>query len=210
MGWPTTFVRIAGCPLRCSWCDTAWALSAKAGVPTPIPDIVGAVKEFGLKRVCITGGEPLAHQKTPDLVMALLDAGCTDIVIETSGAFPLLEVPSQVSYVMDWKCPTSGESHRNHPPNIEQLRPQDEVKFVIAEESDFLWAIDQLDVLGLPARCSVLFSAVASIAHDAPGGPGQATLGHDQLATWILQHGIPVRQQLQFHKVLWPEQQRGV
>ena len=208
-GQPCTFIRIAGCPQRCNWCDTAYALKAHSGEVMHIEQIVEAAGLHGLDFVLITGGEPLAHKDTPLLAQALLDAGARELAVETSGAFDVGPLPPEVHLVMDWKCPDSGEHQRNLDKNLWSLRKSDDLKFVIATRPDFDWAIEQVDKHQLCDRSVVYFSAVAAIPRDAPGGPDQPTLPPATLADWILESKQPIRLQLQLHKLLWPNKDRG-
>ena len=188
VGLPTVFVRLTGCPLRCSWCDTAYAFSG--GETRTLDDILAEVAGHGLRHVCVTGGEPLAQKGCLALLAALYDAG-HDVSLETSGALDVSAVDPRVVKVMDLKTPASGECDRNLYTNIDHLHPQDQVKFVIADEADYLWSRDVLRSRNLNARCEVLFSPVA----------GQ--LAPALLADWILRDRLDVRFQLQLHKLLW-------
>jgi len=190
VGLPTVFVRLTGCPLRCVWCDTAYAFSG--GQFYPIDDIVRQVAAFGLRHVCVTGGEPLAQQGCPTLLTALCDAGF-EVSLETSGALDISAVDPRVARIMDLKAPGSGEAAKNRWANIDQLRRGDEIKIVLADEADYAWACEQIATHRLTERCEVLFSPVA----------GQ--LDPAQLAEWIVRDRLPVRFQLQLHKVLWAD-----
>ncbi|MDR1276526.1 MAG: 7-carboxy-7-deazaguanine synthase QueE [Candidatus Accumulibacter sp.] len=188
-GLPTVFIRLTGCPLRCVWCDTRTAFSG--GTRIEIADILTRVGEYATRFVCVTGGEPLAQPECLTLLADLCDAGY-DVSLETSGALDISRVDPRVSRVVDFKAPGSGESEKNHWPNVEALRANDEVKFVLASRADYEWARRILAEHRLDARCAVLFSAV--------GG----ALPNSSLADWILEDRLPVRLQLQLHKVLWP------
>lgn len=188
VGLPTVFVRLTGCPLRCHWCDTTHAFSG--GERMPLAAILAQVGHFPTRYVCITGGEPLAQAACLSLLTALCDAGY-DVSLETSGALPLLGVDERVSKIMDLKAPDSGESARNCWDNLACLTPRDEIKVVIASRTDYDWAVQQLRDHRLAERCPVLFSPVAG------------NLAPLALAEWILADGLPVRFQLQLHKLLW-------
>lgn len=194
-GRPCTFVRLAGCPLRCTWCDTEYSFAA--GERLSISQIVERVQALGVPLVELTGGEPLAQKPAPALLQALCDAGL-EVLLETSGAYPFGHLDQRVTVIADLKCPGSGESARNLWTELAQLRPQDELKCVIADRHDFDWALARLhgELSGL--RATVLWSAVA----------GQLPLA--ELAAWLLEARAPGRLQLQLHKIIWPEIDRGV
>lgn len=193
-GCPCTFVRLAGCPLRCRWCDTAYA--REGGETMTVDEVVGRVRELGLPLVELTGGEPLAQAATPALATALLDAGL-DVMCETSGAFDISVLPTGVRRIMDIKAPGSGEGGRMMWSNLEQLTPTDDVKLVLADRRDYVWARDVVQRHQLEQRCPILLSAAAPLLEPA------------ELAAWILEDRLPVRLQLQLHKVLWPGEERG-
>ena len=191
VGWPTVFVRLTGCPLRCSYCDTAYAF--KGGETLTLAAILEQVAGFRTRHVTVTGGEPLAQKGCLALLTALCDAGC-EVSLETSGALDISDVDARVIRVMDLKTPSSGECERNRYDNIEQLLPHDQLKFVIADQADYAWSREQLLRHDLAARCEVLFSPVA-------GRLAPATL-----ADWILRDRLPVRFQIQLHKYLWGDE----
>lgn len=191
MGWRTVFVRLTGCPLRCGYCDTAYAF--KGGEWWEIDDIIASVAQYEARHVTVTGGEPLAQADCAVLLTALCDAGYR-VSLETSGAVDISSVDPRVVRVMDLKTPGSGELDKNLYANIDQLRPVDQVKFVITDEDDYRWSREQLQRWGLTARCEVLFSPVAG---DMPPR---------RLADWILRDRLDVRFQLQLHKILWGDQ----
>lgn len=188
VGLPTVFVRLTGCPLRCTWCDTEYAFSG--GEPMSVEEVVARVGAYGCPTVCVTGGEPLAQKACPDLLAALCDAGHS-VSLETSGALDIGPVDRRVSRIMDLKAPDSGESARNRWENLELLSPRDELKLVLASRRDYEWARALLRERKPEARCPVLLS------------PVHGRLDPAQLAEWILGDRLPVRFQLQLHKLLW-------
>lgn len=192
MGLPTVFVRLTGCPLRCTYCDTEYAFTG--GELMAIEDILARVAEYQPAYVTVTGGEPLAQPNCLPLLTQLCDAGY-EVSLETGGAMSLEGVDSRVVSVLDLKTPASGEMQRNDYDNIPRLRRHDQVKFVICDREDYEWARFKLDELKLADRVAdVLFS------------PSHADLSGRQLAEWILQDRLPVRMQLQLHKILWDDQ----
>ncbi|MEW5782454.1 MAG: 7-carboxy-7-deazaguanine synthase QueE [Pseudomonadota bacterium] len=197
VGLPTVFIRLTGCPLRCVWCDTAYAFSG--GETLSLAGILERVAAFECPTVCVTGGEPLAQAACHSLLTALCDAGYS-VSLETSGALDISAVDARVSRIVDIKAPGSGEVEKNRWENLAQLRPADEVKFVLASRADYDWAKDVLtgrhEKSALAGRhladlCPVLFSPVADRLPPA------------RLAEWILADRLPVRFQLQLHKLLW-------
>ena len=188
VGWPTTFVRLTGCPLRCHYCDTAYAFHG--GAWQSLDSLVAQVAALGAHHVCVTGGEPLAQKAVLTLMTRLCDAGHA-VSIETSGALDIAPIDPRVRRVMDLKTPDSGECHRNRWENLSALRPQDEVKFVLCSRADYDWACRQVDEHGLAARSQVLFS------------PSQGQLDATALADWIVADRREVRFQFQLHKALW-------
>jgi 7-carboxy-7-deazaguanine synthase len=188
VGFPTVFVRLTGCPLRCGYCDTAYAFYG--GQSWALPDILQAVARHGARYVCVTGGEPLAQKSCPTLLSALADAGYR-VSLETSGALPIGEVDARVIRVVDVKTPGSGEEGRNRYEQLELLRAEEQVKFVICDRADYDWSRGLLERTRLAERCQVLFS------------PSHAQLPAHALADWILEDRLPVRFQIQLHKYLW-------
>jgi 7-carboxy-7-deazaguanine synthase len=182
------FVRLTGCPLRCQYCDTAYAFHG--GEWWEIDAILAEVAKQGVKHVCVTGGEPLAQKRCIQLLKALCDAGY-EVSLETSGAIDVSAVDPRVSRVVDLKTPGSKEMHRNLLSNIELLTARDQVKFVICDRADYEWARGMLAEHALTARCEVLFS------------PSYGQVGARELAEWILADRLPVRFQMQLHKELW-------
>lgn len=190
-GWPTVFVRLTGCPLRCQYCDTAYAFHG--GEWWEIDAIVAEVARHGVRHVCVTGGEPLAQKRCIALLGKLCDAGYV-VSLETSGALDIGEVDTRVSRVVDIKTPGSMEAARNHWDNLALLTPNDQVKFVICDRADFEWARDMVAKHELHERCDVLFS------------PSFGQLDARELADWIVAEALPVRYQLQLHKLLWNDE----
>jgi 7-carboxy-7-deazaguanine synthase len=189
-GLPTVFIRLTGCPLRCTWCDTEYAFTG--GTPTRIEDVLAEVARYPTRYVCVTGGEPLAQKSCLPLLKALCDAG-HDVCLETSGALDITLVDPRVARIMDLKAPGSGETDKNLLSNIPDLRQTDEVKIVIASRADYDWAKEIIAAHQLSACCDVVLSPVA----------GQ--LNPTELAEWILADGLAVRFQIQLHKLLWSD-----
>lgn len=189
-GLPSAFVRLTGCPLRCAWCDTAYAFHG--GKAMTVQAILDEVARCGARYVCVTGGEPLAQKGCLTLLEALCDAGYS-VSLETSGALDVSRVDGRVSRIMDLKAPASGESGRNRWENLAQLSPRDEIKMVLAGESDYDWAKHVLAEHRLERICPVLFS------------PVYGKLSPTALADWVLRDRLPVRMQIQLHKLLWGE-----
>ena len=189
VGQPTTFIRLTGCPLRCHYCDTAYAF--QGGELQTLDDIVDKVKTYPTKLVTVTGGEPLAQPDCLPLLRLLIQEGYR-VSLETSGALPIASVPDAVSIVLDLKTPGSGEVHRNLYENIAELRSKDQIKFVILDKADYDWARFKISEFDLTARVEeVLFS------------PVYESLTPVRLAEWILEDGLAVRLQVQLHKLLW-------
>jgi 7-carboxy-7-deazaguanine synthase len=188
VGYPTVFVRLTGCPLRCQYCDTEYAFHA--GDWHEIEAIIERVRGFGARHVCVTGGEPLAQPNCSKLLRRLCDEGF-NVSLETSGAMNIADVDSRVSRVVDVKTPGSREADRNLTANFQWLTPHDQVKFVICSREDFDWSAAYMREHGLGDRCQILFS------------PSFKEVSPKSLAEWILAERLPVRFQLQLHKILW-------
>lgn len=190
-GLPTVFVRLTGCPLRCGYCDTAYAFHG--GESWALGDIVAEVGRHGARYVTVTGGEPLAQKNALLLLTMLSDSGYS-VSLETSGALDVSVVDPRVSKILDIKTPGSGEVEKNRWENLPYLHPTDEIKFVICDRLDYEWAVQQLADRALDRLCPVLFS------------PAYGELPAAQLATWILCDRLPVRFQIQLHKILWGDE----
>ena len=188
VGWPTVFVRLTGCPLRCGYCDTAYAFHGGEwwGFDEVLEEVAGHAPRY----VTVTGGEPLAQKNCLGLLTRLCDAGYR-VSIETSGALPIAPIDRRVVRVMDLKTPGSGESERNQMENIAALRDTDQVKFVVCDRADYEWAKALTTEYRLAERCQVLFS------------PSYEQVSPKDLADWILADKLPVRLQVQLHKYLW-------
>jgi 7-carboxy-7-deazaguanine synthase len=194
VGLPTVFVRLTGCPLRCGYCDTAYAFHE--GKSRAQADVLAEVATHAARYVCVTGGEPLAQRSCLALLTALCDANYS-VSLETSGAIDISEVDQRVSRIMDIKTPGSGEMEKNLWENIALLNARDEVKFVITSEADYFWAKAVMNEKNLAGICPVLFS------------PSFSEVTPEQLAAWVLRDRLPVRMQVQLHKIIWGEK-RGV
>jgi len=192
VGLPTVFVRLTGCPLRCTWCDTTYSFTG--GEPATIASVLAEVAKYPAKQVCVTGGEPLAQKECLPLLSALCDAGY-DVSLETSGALDIAGVDPRVSRIMDLKAPASGEVERNRWENLAHLTAHDEIKIIIAARADYEWARQMIRQHDLPRRCPVLLS------------PAQGLIEPRDLAEWILADGLEVRFQMQLHKLLWGNMQ---
>ena len=191
-GWPTTFVRLTGCPLRCGYCDTAYAF--KGGEWLSLSEILRRVDEIGVSHVTVTGGEPLAQKASLELLAALCDRDY-QVSLETSGALDISDVDPRVARVVDIKTPGSLEQEKNLWENLHDLRSSDQLKFVICDRDDYQWSKQLMNEHQLQQRCEVLFS------------PAYGQLQAVELAEWILEDRLPVRFQMQLHKVLWGEKQ---
>lgn len=192
VGLPTVFVRLTGCPLRCTYCDTAYAF--QGGTVRSLDNIVDEVLSYNPRYVTVTGGEPLAQPECRELMTMLCDKGL-EVSLETSGSLTVENIDQRVSIVMDLKTPSSDESHRNRYDNIPLLRKHDQIKFVIGTEADYQWARFKLDEYRLTEYVDeILFS------------PSFHELTPTQLADWIVRDRLPVRMQLQLHKLLWKDE----
>ena len=187
VGWPTVFIRLTGCPLRCQYCDTAYAFSG--GKKFSIAEILDQVRSYKTSFVTVTGGEPLAQKACLDLLKTLCEEGYS-VSLETSGALDVSAVDPRVVKILDIKTPGSQESHRNMFSNFQHMDSKDEFKFVICDRADYDWSVSLLNAEKLFEKCTVLFS------------PSAGQLPAKQLADWILQDQLPVRFQLQMHKVI--------
>ena len=191
IGWPTVFVRLTGCPLRCVWCDTEY--SFHGGEWQGIDQIVSTVADFGVRHVCVTGGEPLAQKRCLALLTALCDQG-QEVSLETSGALDIASVDPRVRRVVDLKAPGSGEVEKNLWSNLVHLSKQDQLKIVLAGREDYEWAVAKVMEHRLHDLCPVMFS------------PVHGKLAPRDLADWIIADRLPVRFQMQLHKLLWGDQ----
>ena len=191
VGWPTVFVRLTGCPLRCHYCDTAYAFTG--GEWMAIAEVLAKVAEYGVHHVCVTGGEPLAQKGCLELLIRLCDAG-HEVSLETSGVLDIARVDPRVSRVMDIKTPVSGEAAQNRYENIDHLTPRDQVKFVIASHDDYDWSVAVIEKYALSERCMVFFSPCFDLIEAR------------ELAEWIIADRLEVRLQLQLHKLLWGDE----
>ena len=194
-GRPCIFIRLTGCNLRCTWCDTEYAFYE--GQPKSVKDIMAAIDPLGVPLVEITGGEPLLQAEVYDLMDALL-AKNYEVLLETGGGVSVAKVPERVIKILDVKCPGSGEVAKNLWDNLDHLHPHDEVKFVLADRADYEWSRDVLQRRDIHKKAQVLFSPVYD------------TLGLKELAAWVLADNLPVRVQTQLHKIIWGKDAIGV
>jgi 7-carboxy-7-deazaguanine synthase len=190
VGLPTVFVRLTGCPMRCTYCDTAYAFSG--GSNMEIATILSQVQSFGTKYVTVTGGEPLAQKECHDLLKHLCDSGF-NVSLETGGAMDIASVDMRVSVILDVKTPGSNEEKNMLWRNLDVIKPKDEVKFVLCGRDDYDWAKQKMRELNLVDKCPILFS------------PSYNELDPTELAEWVLADQLPVRMQMQLHKILWGE-----
>jgi 7-carboxy-7-deazaguanine synthase len=192
VGLPSVFIRLTGCPLRCTYCDTTYAFTG--GQTQTLSEIIKEAASYSTPYICVTGGEPLAQKGCIMLLQSLCDAGYS-VSLETSGALDVSTVDSRVSKILDIKTPASGEKSKNLWGNLSHLNAHDEIKFVLCNEPDYIWAKQILDEYRLADKCTVLFS------------PAQGQLEARDLAEWILRDKLKVRLQVQLHKLLWGNQQ---
>ena len=194
-GLPCIFIRLTGCNLRCTWCDTEYAFYK--GKPKSVQDIMDAIEPLGVPLVEITGGEPLLQDEVYDLMNALLKKNY-QVLVETGGGVSVAKVPERVIKILDIKCPGSGEAAKNLWDNLNHLNPHDEVKFVLADRADYDWSREILDRTNIHKKVQVLFSPVYD------------RLDLKELAAWVLEDNLPVRVQTQLHKVIWGKDAIGV
>jgi 7-carboxy-7-deazaguanine synthase len=195
-GLPFAFIRLTGCNLRCSYCDTEYAFFE--GTEMSVPEVICQIEKFPTRFVLVTGGEPMLQRPVHGLFKELLGRGYT-VLLETGGQISLADVDPRVLKIVDFKCPSSGMEAYNYFENVQYLTAADEVKFVVTDKADFEWSCDVIRRYNLASRVStVLFSPVHS------------KLSKADLADWILESGLPVRMQIQLHKVIWPDIHRGV
>lgn len=194
-GRPCVFVRIAGCNLRCTWCDSTFTFTG--GDHRSIDDVVQEVVAFGIRLVEVTGGEPLVHRQVPELIRRLQEKEC-EVLVETSGSIDISLVPDGAKVIMDLKPPDSGEVEANLWANLGRLRPGDELKFVLASRRDYEWSRDVVRKYDLEGALPVLFS------------PVHGRLIPSEIAKWLVEDKLDVRLQLQLHKLIWPPDARGV
>ena len=194
VGLPAWFIRLSGCNLRCRYCDTAYAY--EGGREMAVADLMAVAGDFPSRLVLVTGGEPLLQEETLPLLSGLAEAGC-EVCLETNGSRPISGVDARVHRILDLKCPGSGMAAENYWPNLEWLTPRDEVKFVVSDRHDFLWAVEVIGAHGLAGRLPLLISPVF--------GQVQAR----EAAAWILESRLPLRLNLQLHKYLWGPEARG-
>ena len=190
IGLPTIFIRLTGCPMRCSYCDTAYAFNA--GDNFTIDETLAAISKYKTKNVTITGGEPLAQKECWNLLKCLCDSGYT-VSLETGGAISISKIDKRVKIILDIKTPGSGEEKNNLWENLELIKPKDEIKFVITDKKDYVWAKNALIKEKLNEKALVLFS------------PVYGDINPKDLAEWILKDQLPVRFQIQLHKIIWGE-----
>ena len=195
-GWPCAFIRLSGCDLRCSYCDTQYAFND--GSEMAIPEILRAIAPFPTRLALVTGGEPMLQASVHGLFHSLLDSGYT-VCVETGGHVTLRAVDARIHKIMDLKCPSSGMSLRNHYENLQYLTRNDEVKFVVGGWEDFEWACAKIREFNLDARVGTVLIS-----------PVHQRVAYDQLARWVLDSGLRVRLQVQLHKIIWPDAVRGV
>ena len=192
MGLPTIFIRLSGCPMRCHYCDTAYAF--QGGSMMSIDVIMRSIQKYDTRYVTVTGGEPLAQKEVLNLLKVLADANY-EVSLETGGGLSIQEVDSRIKIILDIKTPDSGEEKKNHWDNLNTINAKDEIKFVLCSREDYEWAKKIINQYQITQKCSVLFS------------PVYQTLHATDLGNWILEDQLPVRMQIQLHKLLWGEKQ---
>ena len=190
VGLPTIFIRLSGCPMRCHYCDTAYAF--QGGSMMGMDDIMSSIKKFDTRYVTVTGGEPLAQKEVLNLLKTLADSDY-EVSLETGGGLSIKEVDPRVKIILDIKTPESGEEKKNHWENLEVINSKDEIKFVLCSRGDYEWAKQILDQYQLTEKCEILFS------------PVYQKLNATDLGNWILKDQLHVRMQIQLHKLLWGE-----
>ena len=190
VGLPTIFIRLSGCPMRCHYCDTAYAF--QGGSMMGMDDIMSSIKKYDTRYVTVTGGEPLAQKEVLNLLKTLADSDY-EVSLETGGGLSIKEVDPRVKIILDIKTPESGEEKKNHWENLEVINSKDEIKFVICSRGDYEWAKQILDQYQLTEKCEILFS------------PVYQKLNATDLGNWILKDQLHVRMQIQLHKLLWGE-----
>jgi 7-carboxy-7-deazaguanine synthase len=190
VGLPTIFIRLSGCPMRCHYCDTAYAF--QGGSMMGMDDIMSSIKKFNTRYVTVTGGEPLAQKEVLNLLKTLADSDY-QVSLETGGGLSIKEVDPRVKIILDIKTPESGEEKKNHWENLEVINSKDEIKFVLCSRGDYEWAKQILDQYQLTEKCEILFS------------PVYQKLNATDLGNWILKDQLHVRMQIQLHKLLWGE-----
>ncbi|MCL4500550.1 MAG: radical SAM protein [Deltaproteobacteria bacterium] len=193
-GLPAWFIRLSGCNLRCRYCDTAYAY--EEGGEVAVADLIEKASDLPTRLVLVTGGEPLLQEETPGLLSGLAEAGF-EVCLETNGSRPIKGVDARVHRIVDLKCPGSGMAGENYWPNLSLLTPRDEVKFVVSDHNDFLWALEVIEKYDLSGRLPLLISPVFGLV------PAQ------EAAAWILESRPPLRLNLQLHKYLWGPEARG-
>ena len=196
MGWPCAFIRLTACDLRCTYCDTEYAFTE--GKEMSISEILAAIEPYPTKLVLVTGGEPMLQREVHDLFQELLREAYT-VCVETGGHISLKQVDPRVHRIMDLKCPSSSMMAHNDYGNIEHLTRNDEVKFVVGDRADFDWACEKIREFDLTARVGTVLVS-----------PVYDKLSYDVLARWVLDSALPMRMQLQLHKIIWPNIPRGV
>jgi len=196
-GFPCIFIRMTGCNLRCTYCDTTYAYDQ--GDDIPLDNILTTVKKFDCRLIEVTGGEPLIQNETPDLIAALIENGYT-VLLETNGSQDISAVDTRCTRIVDIKCPSSGMDNKNYWKNLDYITPNDQLKFVIAHRQDYLYAKKVLDATAIKRRKKLLINF----------SPVFNEIDLKDLAEWILEDNLPVRLQIQLHKYIWGEYTKGV